>query len=64
MDLVVKTNFIPSKSEARRLIQQGGLCLNDKKISDINYVVKKENLVENYVLVKKGKKNFLKILFL
>ena len=34
MDLVVKTNFIQSKSEARRLIQQGGLCLNDNKISD------------------------------
>ena len=39
MDLVVKTEFISSKSEARRLIQQGGLCLNDVKVTDINYIV-------------------------
>ena len=63
MDLVVKTNFIPSKSEARRLIQQGGLCLNDEKVSDFNYIVKKEDLKDNYILIKKGKKNFLKVIF-
>lgn len=63
MDLVVKTNFISSKSEARRLIGQGGLCIDDQKITDINYIVSKENVTENYVLVKKGKKNFLKVLF-
>jgi len=63
MDLVVKTNFIPSKSEARRLIQQGGLCINDSKVTDINYVVNNNDLVDGYVLVKKGKKNFLKVVF-
>ena len=62
MDLTVKTNFIPSKSEARRLIQQGGLCINDQKIVDINYLVKKEDFKEGYILAKKGKKNFLKII--
>ena len=63
MDLVVKTNFISSKSEARRLIQQGGLCLNDQKINDINYQVNEKDLKEGYILAKKGKKNFLKIIF-
>ena len=63
MDLVVKTNFIPSKSEARRLIQQGGLCLNDEKVNDFNYIVKKDDLKNNYILIKKGKKNFLKVIF-
>lgn len=63
MDLCVKTNFIPSKSEARRLILQGGLTLNDNKVSDFNYVVNNNDLVEDYVLIKKGKKNFLKVLF-
>ncbi len=63
MDLCVKTNFIPSKSEARRLIMQGGLTLNDDKISDFNYLVKSTDLVDNYVLMKKGKKNFLKVIF-
>ena len=63
MDLVVKANFIPSKSEARRLIQQGGLCLNDEKVCDFNYIVKKDDLKDNYILIKKGKKNFLKVIF-
>ena len=64
MDLVVKTNFIPSKSEARRLIQQGGLCLNDVKVADFNYIVTENDLSNGYILAKKGKKNFLKILFI
>jgi len=63
MDLTVKTSFISSKSEARRLIQQGGLTLNDSKINDIGYIVNEKDLVDGYVLVKKGKKNFLKIIF-
>ena len=63
MDLVVKTNFIASKSEARRLIQQGGLCLNDEKVIDINYLIKDSDISNGYILVKKGKKNFLKIIF-
>ena len=63
MDLVVNTNFISSKSEARRLIQQGGLCLNDEKVNDFNYLVKEKDLKDGYILVKKGKKNFLKIIF-
>ena len=61
MDLVVNTNFIASKSEARRLIQQGGLCINDEKVVDINLMIKLDLLKDNYILVKKGKKNFLKI---
>ena len=62
MDLTVKTNFIPSKSEARRLIQQGGLCLNDTKVNDVAYVVTLNDMSEDYILIKKGKKNFLKVI--
>ena len=63
MDLCVKTNFIPSKSEARRLIMQGGLTINDNKVTDFNLMVNKDSLLENYLLLKKGKKNFLKVIF-
>jgi len=63
MDLCVKTGFISSKSEARRLIQQGGLSINDTKVLDFNYMVNKSDLVEDYILLKKGKKNFLKVIF-
>lgn len=61
MDLCVLSGFIPSKSEARRLILQGGLTLNDEKINDFNFIVKEENIKNGYLLLKKGKKNFLKI---
>ncbi len=64
MDLCVKSNFIPSKSEARRLILQGGLTINDNKVTDFNLVVTDNHLKDNsYLLLKKGKKNFLKVVF-
>ena len=63
MDLCIKCEFLPSKSEARRLIQQGGLTMNDVKITDINYVVTSNDLTENYIMLKKGKKNFLRVIF-
>jgi tyrosyl-tRNA synthetase len=63
MDLCVKTNFLTSKSDARRLITQGGLTLNDEKVNDINLLVDHKYLKDNYLLLKKGKKNFLKVIF-
>ena len=63
MDLCVKTGFMPSKSEARRLIMQGGLTINEDKVSDISLSVDEKYLTDNYLLLKKGKKNFLKVIF-
>ena len=63
MDLCVKTNFIPSKSEARRLIMQGGLTINEDKVNDFNLIVTDKYLNDDYILLKKGKKNFLKVIF-
>ena len=63
MDLCVKTGFIASKSEARRLIQQGGLTINDEKVMDFTLLVNSSYLTDNYLLLKKGKKNFLKVIF-
>ena len=61
MDLCVKSNFLPSKSEARRLIMQGGLNLNGEKVEDINLSVDSSFFNDGYALLKKGKKNFLKV---
>jgi tyrosyl-tRNA synthetase len=63
MDLCVKTGFMPSKSEARRLIMQGGLTINEEKVSDIALLVDEKYLTDNYLLLKKGKKNVLKVIF-
>lgn len=60
IDLVVKSGIVPSKSEARRLVQQGGISVDNEKISDINFEVSKQNLLEG-VVIKKGKKTFKKV---
>ena len=57
LDLLVKTGLAPSKSEARRLIQGGGIALNDEKVEDISAAVDR-SLFENTVILRKGKKVF------
>ncbi len=56
LDLLVKTTLAPSKSEARRLVQQGGISVDDVKIADPNALIK----IETEVIIKKGKKVFHK----
>ena len=56
LDLLVKTGLAPSKSEARRLVQQGGISVDDAKVTDPNALVK----IDAEVIVKKGKKVFHK----
>jgi len=61
LDLLVKVNLAPSKSEARRNIEQGGITINNEKIIDVNKVITKQNFKDNIIIIKKGKKTFLKI---
>lgn len=58
MDILVYTKVVPSKAEARRLIEQGGLTINDKKIEDKNAILLEENFKDGCVLIKKGKKKY------
>lgn len=54
-----KTGILPSKSEARRLVQSGGLQINKERIADIQYIVKADSLLKgNFLLVQRGKKNY------
>lgn len=58
VDLLALSGLAQSKSEARKLVQGGGVSLNGLKVTDISYVVKKENAIDNvYTFIKKGKKN-------
>lgn len=57
-DLLVATKIAPSKGQARTLIEQGGISINDEKISDIHYTV---NSIDDYIIIKKGKKTFHKV---
>lgn len=63
LDILVNTNVIKSKAEGRRLISQNGLTLNDKKVTDINYTVSKNDLQNNSFIIRKGKKNYYKYIF-
>lgn len=62
LDILVATKILPSKGEGRRLIQQGGLTVNDTKVTDVNMAVTKEQFKDGSVLVRRGKKNYNKII--
>lgn len=61
-DLMVKCGLAPSKGEARRLIQQGGVEINGEKVIDTTAVCKAEAMRGEGLTVKKGKKVFHRIL--
>ena len=61
LDLLVKINFAPSKSQAKILISQGGISINDEKMDNINYVLSKKDFKDGFLIIKKGKKNYHKI---
>ena len=59
MDLLIACGLTPSKSEARRLIQGGGVFVNDEKVSDVYMSITSDALTEG-VKIRKGKKTFHK----
>lgn len=61
LELLVLTNLAPSKGQAKTLVSQGGISIDDIKISDINHKVTKTDFEKGYVVVRKGKKVFLKV---
>ena len=61
MTLLVRTGLCPSKSDARRNIQQGGVAANDEKITDISKSFTADEL-RNGVILKRGKKSFHKVI--
>ena len=62
VDLVVKCRFASSKGEAKRLIQQGGISINDQNISALDKTFTKDELKDG-LKVKKGKKHFHKVTY-
>ena len=57
MDLIVKVGFASSRGEARRLISQGGVSIDDEKIADIKSIVQ----LKGNKILKVGKRNFIKL---
>ena len=63
LDLLVETNLVKSKSEARRLIEQNGISLNQEKITSVEKKIIEKDLIDNSIIIQKGKKVFLKVIF-
>ena len=61
VDAIVLTGIAPSKGQARTLSAQGGISLNDNKISDASYVLSENDFQDGYAILKKGKKIFHKL---
>ena len=61
LDLMLKAGLIPSKGEGRRLVQQGGVSVNDAKVSDISKAFTAADFEKGHVIIKKGKKVFHKV---
>ena len=61
LDAIITCKIAPSKGQARTLISQGGISLNDEKVTDVNYVLSDSDFKEGYAIIKKGKKVFHKL---
>lgn len=61
LDAIVLSGIAPSKGQAKTLISQGGITLNDNKIDDIGYKLSEKDFEEGYAILKKGKKVFHKL---
>ena len=58
MDLLVACGLAPSKGEARRLVQQGGVSVNDEKVGSIDCRFDRDQFTGEGLIIKKGKKVF------
>ncbi len=61
LDILAATKIVPSKSEGRRLIQQGGLYIGDTKVTDLDLTLTDDLFENKSLLVRKGKKNYHRI---
>ena len=62
LTMLLKSGLVPSKSEARRAVQQGGVSIEGEKIEDIKTEFSKESLEGEGIVLKRGKKNFRKVI--
>lgn len=60
-DLLVKTGLAPSKGEGKRLIQQGGIAVDDAKVENFTDAVSTDDFEKGHVILRKGKKIYHKV---
>lgn len=57
------SGIFESKSETKRLIEQNGVSINGEKVKSIDMIITEDMLEDNALLIQKGKKKFIKMLF-
>ncbi len=62
VDVLVAAAILPSKSEARRLIAQGGLTIGETKVTDPDLVLSADHFTDGSVLIRRGKKHYHRLL--
>ncbi|WP_196594339.1 tyrosine--tRNA ligase [Pectinatus sottacetonis] len=62
LDVLVKEKIFTSKGEGKRLIQQNGLSINDKKLGDIDKILSTDDFPDNACMIKKGKKKYYRLI--
>ena len=63
IDILMMSDLFSSKSEARRMVDQNGVSINKQKVQDKEQIITSDNLDNNSLLIQKGKKKFIKLLF-
>ena len=61
LTLLVKAELVPTKSEARRAVEQGGVSVDGEKVTDIKALLEMEKFKGDGIVLKRGKKNFRKV---
>ena len=61
LDLLVRTKLCSSKGEARKMIEGGGISVKGEKVADTTLYLKTADFVDGSILLKKGKKSFVKV---
>lgn len=62
LTLLAKSGLVPSKSEARRTVQQGGVSVDGEKVTDIHESFDRDKFAGDGIVLKRGKKNFRKVI--
>lgn len=62
LTLLVKAGLVPSKSEARRNVEQGGVSVDGEKVTDLKATFDKKIFMSDGIVVKRGKKSFRKVI--
>ena len=63
IDVLMLSGIFESKSETKRLIELNGVSINGEKVKSLDMIITEDMLEDNALLIQKGKKKFIKMLF-